>query len=139
VTTVQLGRSTGSFGPYLLRGLIGRGGMGEVRAVDTSHEGRMVALKLLPPEVSDDPDRRDRFRRESEIVARLGEPHVIPVHRYGEIDGGCSSKCSSWTGRTSGLTSVPPVCCRPTWPPGSSSRSRRRSTPPMPPASSMVT
>ena len=88
MTTVQLGPSTGRFGPYLLRGLIGRGGMGEVhRAVDTSHDGRMVALKLLPPEVSDDPDRRDRFRRESEIVARLGEPHVIPVHRYGEIDG----------------------------------------------------
>jgi hypothetical protein len=88
MTTVQLGPPTEKFGPYLLRGLIGRGGMGEVhRAVDTTHHGRMVALKLLPPEVSDDPDRRDRFRRESEIVAGLGEPHVIPVHRYGEIDG----------------------------------------------------
>jgi serine/threonine-protein kinase len=88
MTTVQLGPSTGKFGPYLLRGLIGRGGMGEVhRAVDTSHESRLVALKLLPLEVSDDPDCRDRFRRESEIVARLGESHVIPVHRYGEVDG----------------------------------------------------
>lgn len=88
MTTVQLGPSTERFGPYLLRGLIGRGAMGEVhRAVDTSHDGRMVALKVLPGDVSNDPDRRDRFRRESEIVAGLGEPHVVPVHRYGEIGG----------------------------------------------------
>jgi serine/threonine-protein kinase len=88
MTTTQLDPSAARFGPYLLRGLIGRGGMGEVhRAVDTSHDGRVVALKLLPADVSNDPDRRERFRRESEIVARLGEPHVVPVHRYGEIAG----------------------------------------------------
>jgi hypothetical protein len=75
-------------GPYQLRGLIGAGGMGEVhRAVDTAHDGRLVALKLLPPELAQDPERRTRFQRESSIVAALTEPHVIGVHRYGEIDG----------------------------------------------------
>ena len=61
--------------------------MGEVyRAYDTSHE-RVVALKLLAPHLSDDENYRARFRRECHLAARLREPHVIPIHRYGDIDG----------------------------------------------------
>ncbi|MGE2832717.1 serine/threonine-protein kinase [Mycobacterium sp. SMC-4] len=75
------------FGPYELRSLIGVGGMGEVyRAYDTQRE-RMVAIKLLRPEVAADPSFQQRFRRESRVAARLQEPHVIPVHNFGEIDG----------------------------------------------------
>jgi len=75
------------FGSYELQELIGMGGMGEVyRAYDTVRE-RMVALKLLRTDVAADPSYRDRFRRESRIAARLQEPHVIPVHDFGEIDG----------------------------------------------------
>ena len=75
------------FGPYELRSLIGMGGMGEVyRAYDTVKE-RMVAVKLLRPEVAADPSFQARFRRESRVAARLQEPHVIPVHDFGEIDG----------------------------------------------------
>ncbi len=75
------------FGSYELRELIGMGGMGEVyRAYDTVRE-RMVALKLLRTDVAADPSYQDRFRRESRIAARLQEPHVIPVHDFGEIDG----------------------------------------------------
>ena len=47
----------------------------------------MVALKLLRTDVAADPSYQDRFRRESRIAARLQEPHVIPVHDFGEIDG----------------------------------------------------
>ena len=60
--------------------------MGEVyRAYDTRRD-REVALKLLPTALSDDPEYQRRFQRESYAVARLREPHVIPIHDYGEID-----------------------------------------------------
>ena len=75
------------FGPYQLRSLIGAGGMGEVHRAYDTRKGRMVALKLLRPELAADPGFRDRFRRESRLAARLQEPHVIPVHDFGEIDG----------------------------------------------------
>ncbi|AKS33520.1 serine/threonine-protein kinase [Mycolicibacterium goodii] len=75
------------FGPYELRSLIGVGGMGEVyRAYDTV-KGREVAVKLLRAEFAADPRFQERFRRESRVAARLQEPHVIPVHDFGDIDG----------------------------------------------------
>jgi hypothetical protein len=75
------------FGPYRMEGLIARGGMGEVhRAYDTRHD-RVVALKLLGDHVATDDEFRERFKREAHAAARLREPHVIPIHAYGEIEG----------------------------------------------------
>jgi serine/threonine-protein kinase len=75
------------FGPYELRARIGAGGMGEVyHAYDTTKD-RIVALKLLRPEFAADRNFQERFRRESRMAARLHEPHVIPVHDFGEING----------------------------------------------------
>src|SRR5919198_1232971 len=75
------------FGPYRIEALIGRGGMGEVlRAFDT-YRGRMVALKRLHTMLSGDVEFQARFRQEAAIAARLHEPHIIPVHDFGEING----------------------------------------------------
>jgi serine/threonine protein kinase len=76
-----------TFGQYRIEALIGAGETGEVfRAHDTRRD-RDVALKLLPEALSADPDYVHRFQRECQAVARLREPHVIPIHDHGEIDG----------------------------------------------------
>jgi serine/threonine protein kinase len=76
-----------TLGPYQLHQLLGRGGMGEVyRAYDT-RRGRVVALKILQTELARDEGFRARFRRESDSAARLQNPHVVPIHDFGEIDG----------------------------------------------------
>src|ERR1700758_3072750 len=61
--------------------------MGEVwRAHDTDTD-RIVAVKVLPAHLADDKAFVQRFRREAPAAARLNNPHVIPIHTYGEIDG----------------------------------------------------
>jgi serine/threonine-protein kinase len=75
------------FGRYQLIELLGRGGMGEVwRAYDTQID-RVVALKMLLQNLSDDPEFEQRFRREVRAAARLDDRHVVPIYDFGEIDG----------------------------------------------------
>jgi serine/threonine-protein kinase len=67
--------------------LLGRGGMGEVwKAFDTATQ-RVVAVKVLPAQLAADPVFEKRFRREAFTAASLNEPHVVPIHNFGEIDG----------------------------------------------------
>jgi len=75
------------FGHYHLRLLLGRGGMGEVYEAEDTRKERVVALKLLPVAMSHDPVFRKRLQREARSAGRLQEPHVVPIHDYGEIDG----------------------------------------------------
>lgn len=74
-------------GPYRLRRLLGKGGMGEVYEAEDTVKDRIVALKLLPEAVSQDPVFRKRLQREAHSAGRLQEPHVVPIHDYGEVDG----------------------------------------------------
>jgi eukaryotic-like serine/threonine-protein kinase len=68
-------------GPYEIVAPIGAGGMGEVYcATDTSLK-RQVALKVLPPDVADNPERVARFQREAEVLAALNHPNI--AHLYG--------------------------------------------------------
>ncbi|MFB8005528.1 protein kinase [Nocardia sp. NPDC056000] len=75
------------FGQYELRRLLGVGGMGEVYEAHDTVRDRTVALKLLDTQLAKSPTYVERFRRESRTAARLQEPHVIPVHDWGEVDG----------------------------------------------------
>ncbi len=75
------------FGPYQLRRLIGRGGMGEVYEAEDTRKHRVVALKLVSEQFSGNPEFRARMQREADAAGRLTEPHVVPIHDYGEING----------------------------------------------------
>ena len=75
------------FGRYRLVELLGRGGMGDVwRAYDTVTD-RVVAVKVLPAHLANDQTFQERFRREARAAAGLNNPHVVPIHDFGEIDG----------------------------------------------------
>lgn len=76
-----------AFGKYNVIRLLGKGGMGEVYEAYDTDKNRTVALKILADAISNDPTFRERFQRESQAAAALQEPHVIPIHDWGEIDG----------------------------------------------------
>ncbi|MCZ8382649.1 bifunctional serine/threonine-protein kinase/transporter substrate-binding domain-containing protein [Mycobacterium sp. CPCC 205372] len=75
------------FGHYQLQKLIGRGGMGEVYQAFDTRTDRVVAVKVLPPHLAEDVTFQQRFRRESQAAAGVNDPHVVPIHGFGEIDG----------------------------------------------------
>ena len=84
----EQGSRVGSmFGPYHLKRLLGRGGMGEVYEAEHTVKEWTVAVKLMSANFSKDPVFRERMKREARITGRLQEPHVVPIHDYGEIDG----------------------------------------------------
>lgn len=77
----------GMFGKYEIRRLLGKGGMGEVYEAYDTAKGRIVALKLLTDQYAQDEVFRARFLRESRAAAIVQEPHVIPIHDWGQING----------------------------------------------------
>jgi tRNA A-37 threonylcarbamoyl transferase component Bud32 len=68
-------------------GLLGRGGMGIVYKARQKHLDRVVALKILPPEISRDRSFAERFSREARSLARLNHPNIVSVFDSGEAGG----------------------------------------------------
>jgi serine/threonine-protein kinase len=66
---------------------LGFGGMGEVYLVQHPRLPRQDALKILPAEMSADPEFRARFNREAEMAAALYHPHIVGIHDRGEFNG----------------------------------------------------
>jgi eukaryotic-like serine/threonine-protein kinase len=80
--------SAGSrLGPFEILAPAGAGGMGEVyRARDTRLD-RTVAIKVLPADLADNPERRQRLEREARAVSSLNHPHICTLHDIGHQDG----------------------------------------------------
>ncbi len=68
-------------GSYRIDAALGAGGMGEVWRAQDTRLGREVALKVLPEEFANDPDRMSRFEREARVLASLNHPNI--AHLYG--------------------------------------------------------
>jgi len=74
-------------GRYELRGVLGRGGMAEARDGWDIRLDRPVAVKLLHPVFTTEPDNRTRFEVEARAAAALNHPHIVSVHDSGEHAG----------------------------------------------------
>ncbi|SHN36819.1 serine/threonine-protein kinase [Cryptosporangium aurantiacum] len=72
---------------YELQSLIGRGGMAYVYRAEDTRLGRVVAVKVLAPELAQNDEFRQRFLRESRLAASLDHPNIIPIYEAGEADG----------------------------------------------------
>ena len=70
-------------GPYEIVSGLGAGGMGEVYRARDARLGRDVALKILPADVSSDPDRRARFEQEARAAAALNHPNILGIYDVG--------------------------------------------------------
>ena len=74
-------------GAYEIIRHLGTGGMGAVYAARDTELERKVALKLLPDEAADRPERLERFRREAKALAALSHPNIVTVHSIEEANG----------------------------------------------------
>src|SRR6202045_4576186 len=79
--------SGAKLGPYEIQSPVGVGGMGEVyRARDTRLD-RTVAIKILPAQLSDNPEARQRFGREARAISSLNHPNICTLHDVGHQSG----------------------------------------------------
>ncbi len=67
--------------------LLGRGGMGAVYKARQKELDRIVAVKILPPDIGHDPAFSERFTHEAKALAKLNHPHIVTLYDFGQADG----------------------------------------------------
>ena len=75
-------------GEYQVEGLLGEGGMGRVYAAIHPLIAKRVAIKVLRPELSDDPSAVERFVREARSVNQIGHPNIVDIFAFGALPDG---------------------------------------------------
>src|SRR5260370_6171152 len=76
-----------AFGPYNIVCTLGRGGMGEVYLAEDTRLRRQVALKVLPSQLTVNPDGVRRFEQEALAVSALNHPNIVTIHEIGRDSG----------------------------------------------------
>jgi TolB-like protein/Tfp pilus assembly protein PilF len=92
---------------YRILDKLGAGGMGEVYKAEDTRLKRQVALKVLPVDMAESPDRLRRFQREAELIASLSHPGIVTIYSVEEVDGVHFLTMELVSGRTLGEL-VPP-------------------------------
>ncbi len=82
----SIGELTRLFPRFEILRLIGKGGMGAVYEVRQRELDRVVALKILPPEIGDQPGFAERFTREAKALAKLNHPGIVTLHEFGQAE-----------------------------------------------------
>ena len=76
---------SGSIGAYEVLSLLGRGGMGEVYLAHDTRLGRKVAVKLLRPALTSNPDAVRRFEQEARAASSLNHPNIVTIYEIGDL------------------------------------------------------
>ena len=93
-------------GPYEVLSQIGAGGMGEVYKARDTRLNRFVAIKVLPVHLAEQPELRERFKREAETIAKLNHPHICTLYDIGSQE--VEVEESGVKSQESGEVQVPP-------------------------------
>src|SRR5215471_477934 len=82
--SLQIGQQLGS---YEITSLLGKGGMGEVFRAKDTRLNRTVAIKVLPPDKTSDPERKRRLLQEARAASALNHPNIVTLHDIANDSG----------------------------------------------------
>jgi hypothetical protein len=85
MTAIGVGEQIGN---YVLKQLLGKGGMGEVYLAEHTRIGRQVAIKVLSPAIAASPRAAERFEVEAAVISRIDHPNIVTLFDFGALPDG---------------------------------------------------